>query len=448
MAPASREWQRPLLLQLEWFISLRWIAALTVVAGAGAEWKLLHWYGRPADMAAIGLAIFAYNGVLWLLVRKAQRVRQTALALLALAWLQLLLDLGCLTLLTLLTGGIDSALRGFFVFHMVFASLLLPRTMAYAGAAVAMAMLSAGLWTADPFPMLQKDRANMLGWITMLLLTVWLTNRITRNLRSQRRRLLRQNRRIRAMSLKLQQQHQGMIQHEKMAAVGQMAAGVAHEIANPLASIDSLLQLAGRKPEKLGPEMVATLREQVNRISQILRQMTAFAHPGDGVWQTSDLNGVVERALAVVQYDPRLNRVQIDRQFSAQMPQVRMVADAMQQVIINLVLNSLDAMDGVAKPTLTIRTEHSDGVCTIGVIDNGHGIAPAHRKRLFEPFFTTKPVGKGTGLGLSISYSLVRNHGGQILVDSRPGEGATFTVRLPIGSTPEHAVAASSTGAR
>ena len=433
----AREWQRPLLLQLSRFIALRWIAGLAVIAGAALDWHVLHWYGHPQIMIGIGVVILAYNAVLWPLVRQAQQIRPGPVVLLGLAWLQLLLDLACLTFLTLLTGGVESPLRGFYVFHMVFASLLLPRSLAYAGAVVAIAMLGVGLWAAGQFPAWPKDRANMLGWIATLLLTVWLTNRITRSLRSQRRRLLKQNRRIRAMSVKLQRQQQGMIQQEKMAAVGQMAAGVAHEIANPLASIDSLLQLVSRKPERLGPEMVLTLREQVSRINQILRQMTTFAHPGEGDWRLADLNAVVERALSVIQYDPRSKQVQINREFDAQLPRLRMIAEAMQQVIINLVLNALDAMEGASNPRLIVRTGRSDGCCTVQVIDNGHGIAPEHRERLFEPFFTTKPVGKGTGLGLSISYSLVRDHGGQILVDSRAGQGATFTVKLPMSPASE-----------
>ena len=108
-----------------------------------------------------------------------------------------------------------------------------------------------------------------------------------------------------------------------------------------------------------------------------------------------------------------------------------MLPEAVQQVIINLVVNAVDAMEQSAQPRLGVRTFRSGDWCAIEISDNGHGIPEEHRKRLFEPFFTTKPVGKGTGLGLSITYSLVQAHGGELDVDSVSGEGSRFTVRLP-----------------
>jgi signal transduction histidine kinase len=433
---APSDWQQPLLQQLGWFIRLRWIAALAVMIGSAIEWRWLGWYSDPGQMMAIGFVILAYNAILRLLVRRVEFARRTRRVLLMLAWLQILLDLGCLMLLTLLTGGLQSPLRGFFVFHMVFASLLLPRQMAYAGATVAIILLAGGLWATAQLPVGQQELTNLLGWAITLLLTVWLANRITRHLRHQRRRLLTQNRRIKLMSSTLQRQQQGMIQGEKMAAVGRMAAGVAHEVANPLASMDSLLQLAERRPEKLRPELLTTLREQIKRINQIVRQMTTFAHPGQGQWQAAGLNDVVDKALDVIRFDPRLNRVAIDRQFAPNLPPVRMLTEHVQQVVINLVINAVDAMENSPEPKLTLRTSCLAGWCSIEVADNGHGIGPEHRNKLFEPFFTTKPVGKGTGLGLSISYALIHQHGGEILVESRPGEGAKFTVRLPVAANP------------
>ena len=411
--------------------------------------KLLGWYANGAAMAVVGAVILVYNAVLWGMggrseegkarrheateARSANQVFSpaTSFALIAQAWAQLLLDLGCLTLLTLLTGGVHSPLMGFFVFHMVFASLLLPKRMAYAGASISMLMLAAALWSTGTWPVGQRESMLLLAWAVTLLGTVWLANGMTAGLRRQRRRLMRQNRRIRAMSRKLRHQQQAMIQQEKMAASGRMAAGVAHEIANPLASIDGLLQLMERRPDRPRPEAVATLREQVTRISQIVRRMTEFAHPGDGQWQVMPLNDLAAKSLEVIRFDPRLKRVSVDRQFAELMPPVKVLADAVQQVIINLTINALDAMEHVAEPRLTVRTGLAGGHCFVEVEDNGHGISPEHRRRIFEPFFTTKPVGKGTGLGLSISYSLMRKLGGEIRVESKEGQGTRFTVRLP-----------------
>jgi signal transduction histidine kinase len=440
MTRAPTQWQQTLLAQLSWFIRLRWLAGCAVIAGSALEWRWLRVYEHPGAIALMGAAILVYNLILWLGMRWV-RVKQNRNLLLGTAWLQLLLDLACLTWLTLLTGGLTSPLLGFFVFHMVFSSLLLPRLMAYAGASMAMAMLSAGLWSAGHWPEGPRESASLLGWSLTLLIIVWLTNRLTLALRRQRRRLIRQNRRIRGMSETLRRQQEGMVQHEKMVAMGQMAAGVAHEIANPLASMDGLLQLAERRPERLRPEMVSTLREQIARINQIVRQMTTFAHPGAGRRQLTSLNEVAARVLEVVRFDPRYKGVTVQRDFAADLPQISMMTEAIQQVLLNLLINALDAMEGVEEPILTVRTEYDSSFCSVTIADNGTGIPIENQKRIFEPFFTTKPVGKGTGLGLSISYSLVRKHGGEIHVESTPGQGASFTVRLPLGPADETSAA-------
>jgi C4-dicarboxylate-specific signal transduction histidine kinase len=236
------------------------------------------------------------------------------------------------------------------------------------------------------------------------------------------------------MTATLKQQQQAMIQHEKMVAMGQMAAGVTHEIANPLASMDSLLQLMLRKPDRVRPEALQTLREQIGRINQIIAQMKTFAHPADMQQQTVALNEVVDQSLHMLRFDARLKQVTVERVFSPDAGSLPLLPQALQQVLVNLIINALDAMSNTAQPTLTIRTERREGWCLIEVADNGTGISPEHMGRLFEPLFTTKPVGKGTGLGLSISYSLVQKQGGSISVHSQPENGTRFTIRLPIDS--------------
>jgi C4-dicarboxylate-specific signal transduction histidine kinase len=352
-----------------------------------------------------------------------------------LAWAQILLDVTCLTLLALWTGATRSPLVPFFVFHMVFASLLLPRWMAYAVAAVTIGIYSAGLLLAGAWPTEREELLVFLGRAVALFGTVSLANHITRNLRRQGRRVMRQNRRIQAMARQLRRQHKAMIQHEKMVAMGQMAAGVTHEIANPLASMDSLLQLMQRKPDRVRPEAVATLREQIARINQIIQQMKAFAHPADLQQQTVELNEIVEQSLHMLRFDKRLGQVKIQRQYAPDAGSLSLLPQALQQVLVNLIINSLDAMAQTPEPTLTIRTERRDGWCLAEVADNGTGIDPELMGRLFEPFFTTKPVGKGTGLGLSISYSLIQKQGGSISVRSQPSKGTSFTIRLPIGGS-------------
>jgi signal transduction histidine kinase len=228
-----------------------------------------------------------------------------------------------------------------------------------------------------------------------------------------------------------------MAQHEKMVALGQMAAGVAHEIANPLASIDSLLQLMRRKPERMTPESIETLRGQAERIARIVRELTTFARPADVEQQTLAVNDVVREAVEMASFDGRMKAVRLEQSFAPDAGAAPLLPHAIQQVLLNLLRNALDATECADDPLVRVRTARDgDGWVLIEVADNGCGIDTKDMKRVFEPFFTTKPVGKGTGLGLSISYSLVGRHGGSISVTSRPGEGAAFRIRLPATQTP------------
>ena len=427
-----------LLTELSVFIRLRWLAALVVLLAAllaRFHVKAFSWYDSAAHIAGVGATILFYNIALWLILRRVNKqAHPQRPMLISLAWFQIILDLACLTTLNLMTGGIDSPLKGFFVFHMLFASLLLPRLMAFGATGVAVLMMAAGLWMTGQWPATERQSAGTIAWALMLLVTVWLANGITLNLRRQSRRLFRQNRRIRAMARELRKQQRAMVQQEKMAAAGRMAAGVAHEIANPLASMDGLLQLIARNPDKVRSGSVATLREQVARINQIVRRMTTFSHPGDGQWLQADLNAIIEKALEILRFDPRWKQLRVDRQLAADLPAVRMLPEGMQQVIINMIVNALDAMEQTSEPALLIRTCASGDWCTLEITDNGPGFSDQARKHLFEPFFTTKPVGKGTGLGLSIAYSIIRQHGGQIAAHNVPGQGARFTIRLPLSA--------------
>jgi C4-dicarboxylate-specific signal transduction histidine kinase len=420
----------PLIQQLAWFTRLRWVAGIATIAGVLADRAWFHALPVAWGILGVGAAILLYNLLLLSALRALVR-RGSSERLLLLSWTQLLVDFAALTLLVCWTGGINSPLVQFLVLHMVFASLLLPQRMAYAAAASAVAMLVTGLSLTAQFPTTRQGQAVGLAQVVVLFLLVYLTNRITRSLRRQRRRLIRQNRKIHRMARQMRRQQRAMIQHEKMVALGQMAAGVTHEIANPLASMDSLLQLIRRKPERFTAQTIDTLREQVVRITQIIQQMKAFAHPVESQLQLLPLNDVVEQSLSMVHFDARIRRVKVQRHYSAAAGTVPLLPQAMNQVLVNLILNALDAMAEVPEPRLTLRTERLEDEVIIEVLDNGHGIRPEYIRRLFEPFFTTKAVGKGTGLGLSISYSLVRKLGGHITVHSALGEGTTFTVRLP-----------------
>jgi signal transduction histidine kinase len=421
--------QHPLALELGWFIRLRWIAAAVVTLSGALDAFYLHRYPHSFYVFLLGQVILFYNLALLAFLKTADNPKRGQLRQLAMA--QMVLDLICLSALVGRSSGLHSPILGFFVFHMVFASLLLPRLLAYLNGLVAIVLLMAALALTGQFPTSHPDLLLLIGFMFTMLMTVALTNHITRNLRRQRRRLSKQNQRIRAMARRLRLNQRAMIRPEKVVALGQMAAGVAHEVMNPLANMDSLLQLAQRKPERMNGDVIAKLREQIARINTIIQQMRSLVHPADGQAQRLPLNDVVTQAIDMVRIDARARRIGIQSDLSPDVGLVLIRPQAVQQVLVNLLLNALDALAEIPEPKLTVKTSRQDKWCVIEVIDNGAGIKPEHLHRVFEPFFTTKPVGKGTGLGLSISYNLIQRQGGMIDVASQPGVGTTLTIHLP-----------------
>jgi signal transduction histidine kinase len=427
----SNQTRRLLAQQVHWLVRLRWVAGLVVILGSAVDGLWLKYHEMAPWITLIGAVILAYNGVLlWRLRCRSRGLEPQA----PMVWLHVLPDLACLAVLTVWTGGVESPLLGFFVFHMVFTSLLFRPLHAYGVVLAAGIMFAGSLWLSDEWPKQTVPRLMLMGWAITLLVTIFLTNHITSALRRNRAQLMAKNKHVRGLVRRLKQQQQAMIQHEKMVGLGQMAAGVAHEVANPLASMDSVLQLMQRNDKHISPENVDALRQQVQRIKQTVHQLTDFAHPTEYKWETIPINDAVEAALQMVRFDRRQRKVTIDKQLSHCNERVEVQPHALQQVLTNLLFNALDALDDleVSDPRLQVGTACNGEVCRIWVSDNGPGINPDHMERLFEPFFTTKPVGKGTGLGLAISYSLVRNQGGHIEFDNQPGEGVTATIHLPM----------------
>ncbi len=222
----------------------------------------------------------------------------------------------------------------------------------------------------------------------------------------------------------------------KLSALGQMAAGVAHEIGNPLSSLATRLSLLERRTEPdYVRESVALLRGQIERIRRIVHGISLFARSRKQEWTLWSLNDVVTDTLEIVRLDRRAKRIRFATRFARPSPNVRGVKDQITQVLLNLLLNAAEA--SAEGGEVTIATGERGEWVMIQVSDQGAGISAADLDRLFEPFFSTKA--KGTGLGLSISYSLVNAHGGRIEVESEAGRGSTFTVVLPAVSAGEAA---------
>lgn len=422
--------------QTRWLMRLRWVAGTMMMLLGAAHWAWLNVYDITFEPTVVGGVILAYNVVLLAVLNRAPRIAASAARVITFGSVQIHLDLVCLTLLTVWTGGVHSPVLPAYFFHMIFASLLQPRVRAYAIGLVAIGGVALGLWLSGQWPQDRADAVHISLWIVTLIVTVYLTDRVARALYLRERSRTRQIERIHALTATLRAQQDSLIQSEKMAAMGQLAAGIAHEINNPLASMDSVLQLMERRPEAPRPDAVATLREQVQRILRIVRQLTSYAHPGRGRLEILLINDVVRSSLDLLAFNRKADRVNVQCVLAEDAGPAQINPQALQQVIVNLLVNAFDATANHPTPHVTICTRREGEHCIIEVSDNGTGIAPEHLPRLFEPFFTTKPVGQGTGLGLSICARLLREQGGTITAHSELGQGASFTLRVPASEIP------------
>lgn len=220
-------------------------------------------------------------------------------------------------------------------------------------------------------------------------------------------------------------------QSEKLAVIGQLAAGVAHEIGNPLASISSLVQILQRKSkDPFFSEQLSHIKENIDRISKIVRELVDFSRPPSYERALHDITDIIKTALGIVKYDKRVRNVKFETDLKPNLPKINIAADQLLQVFVNIMINALDAIEG--NGTIQVKSDYDDKNIYIEITDDGCGMDEKTMEKIFDPFFTTKEVGKGTGLGLSVSYGIIKQFNGEILVKSKVNEGSTFTIKLPI----------------
>jgi signal transduction histidine kinase len=222
------------------------------------------------------------------------------------------------------------------------------------------------------------------------------------------------------------------LQHsEKMASIGLLAAGVAHEVNTPLTGISSYTQMLRDqvRPEDLRYPLLEKIEKQAFRAAKIINNLLNFARSSTAEMEPIDLNRLLTDVLSLVEHQLDKNRVKVRREFSEDLPRIRGNENRIQQVFFNLILNARDAMPSGG--WLTLATRADDDTVIVEVRDTGVGIRREDVKRIYDPFFTTKGMGRGTGLGLSVSYGILQEHGGAIFVDSTHGKGTTFQVALP-----------------
>jgi signal transduction histidine kinase len=230
----------------------------------------------------------------------------------------------------------------------------------------------------------------------------------------------------------VRQAQKRLLQSEKLAAIGQMAAGLAHELNTPLTYIMGNLELLQRSHDVPEPqqEMLRSIGRGAERISNLSQSLLAFSRPGKDQHQPLDPNDVIERALELCHYHVLKSGVQVMKRLERPLPHVLGTANQLEMALINLIVNAIQSMDG--EGVLTISSGRRDADIEISVADTGAGIPEEIRSTLFEPFVTTKPEGKGTGLGLSTVLMVVEHHGGRVDFSTKSGVGTTFRVALPV----------------
>lgn len=272
---------------------------------------------------------------------------------------------------------------------------------------------------------------------------------------------------LKVAHLELQASHEQLLQSEKLASIGQLAAGVAHEINNPVGYVYSNLntlqkyvtdlfqlignyeQLEGSVPDDLPLvihiqnlkhnldfdylkedvfELVNESLEGITRVKNIVQDLKDFSHVDEAEWQWADLHCGLESTLNIVNNEIKY-KAEIIKEYG-QLPEVECLISQINQVFMNLLVNAAHAIDDFG--VITIRTGYENDQVWVSISDTGSGIEPENLKKIFDPFFTTKAIGTGTGLGLSLSYGILQKHGGSIKVDSELGKGTIFTIRFPV----------------
>lgn len=233
----------------------------------------------------------------------------------------------------------------------------------------------------------------------------------------------------------LKNAQEGMLQAEKMAAVGKLAAGVAHEVGNPLASISSVAQIMRRQTDSEEQrEQIDLIMAHINRISKIVRELLTFSRPaGDEKRLIVRVDALLDNAAALLKYDKRARNIHVECDYGTDQGLVRGDADRLLLVFTNIMLNAFDAIthEGIAEGRLDITTRHKQDCMIISFTNNGPGMDDRQIENAFEPFFTTKEPGQGTGLGLWICYQVISAHGGTIRIDRDLDKGSRFVVELP-----------------
>jgi signal transduction histidine kinase len=224
---------------------------------------------------------------------------------------------------------------------------------------------------------------------------------------------------------------------DRLASIGELASGTAHELNNPLTSILGFSQLLLEKevPDDIREDL-KLINKEAQRAASVTKDLLTFARKHAPAKQPNQINSIIEDLLELRAYEQKVNNIEVERHLGADLPKIMVDYFQIQQVFMNIIINAEHFMtEAHNRGTLTVTTKKQNGTVKISIADDGPGILPENLKRIFDPFFTTKAAGRGTGLGLSICHGIVTEHGGQIYAKSQLSKGTTFFVELPISGS-------------
>jgi two-component system NtrC family sensor kinase len=230
--------------------------------------------------------------------------------------------------------------------------------------------------------------------------------------------------------------NQQIMKSERLATLGQLAAGVAHEINNPLGTISIHTQMVlddlGKDNDSC-KESLAVVMKQTNRAGRIVKDLLEYARQSEPEMRILKINDILRKAITITIHSAELQNIRVTTNLTPELVDLKGDSDKLQQVFVNIILNALQAMPKGGELTISTRHAEGDKLIEIEISDTGCGIPQEHLSKLFDPFFSTKSTGEGTGLGLSVSLGIIEKHSGTIDVKSKVGEGSTFIIRLPLG---------------
>lgn len=432
--------------RVDWFIFLRWLAIFGAICTILFATQILKIELPVFKLFFIIFIMIIYNIVfsLYSLLFFKKRIDTIGVkASIRFATIQIIVDLFILTLIIHFSGGVENPFSFYYIFHILISSILLSTKQAYYQASIAIILFatntvlesyeiiphfSLGIINEAP---LYKNKYYCISiffvFATTMYLSVYMTTSITSKLRKRRNDIIDLKNELERKNEELKEIQENLIKSEKLAAVGNLATGVAHQINNPLTTIltFSLLSLKKTTDENTKKKLEVIVNE-TTRCRNIIRDLLNFAGMNEPQLKRSNINGLIEKALLHIQlYD---SKIDIQKKVSDDLPEILIDSNQILEVIINIITNAIEAMPDGGRLTIVTRLTVNRKYVVIEFIDNGYGISEENMGKIFNPFFTTKD--KGTGLGLAVAHGIIQKHDGIIDVNSEKGKGTTFIIKL------------------